>query len=430
MRTNKVLDSVLITAFGAVTPIGSQYEEIEKSLKFGLSGIKKNEKFNCESYITEHAGIPDEGNAHIRWPNNNRITGEMFYADLSAERLKAHPAFPHHYYDSERIGCIIGVDEPAIDIQLALKINKNTKSNSQEECRIKHFIDTLRLSDCFNFEPSMVLNKIYKNIPFGGYSMCHVGLCSASLQAIGMGMNAIQNDLADAMIVGGVSGKVTPINLARLEKMDVISTDTNLLPEERSRPFDSKRSGFMLAEGAILFMLEKSSNVKRRGAKGLLEVSGYGSSLGAQHIVIPHKDSLEMELSMRRAINDAGLTENDIDHINAHGTSTVLNDLHESLAINRIFSDNKKITVTANKSLHGHLIAAAGAMEVLNVLVYVNQGFIPATTNLYSQDPQCVLNVVKKIKEQKINTVLKNSFGMGGLAASLVLKRCERNYAE
>ena len=225
------------------------------------------------------------------------------------------------------------------------------------------------------------------------------------------------------MIVGGISGKVNPINLARLELMDVISTDLSLKPEQRSRPFDKRRSGFVLAEGAVLFLIEKESRVLARQAQPLLKLLGYGASLGAEHIVAPHHNSLEMKLAMKRALESSALSQNDIDLINVHGTSTILNDQHESKAILEIFENNVSVPVTANKSLHGHLIAAAGAMEILNTLIALNENFIPGTINCDEQDETCSINLIRKTQFKKINRVLKNSFGMGGLAASMVLER-------
>ena len=415
-------DEILISAFGCVTPIGNNYSQIANNLRQGISGIKENKKFCCEHYITKHAGIPDEGNNEIRWPAKGKsIIGELFYAGLAAKRLKEHPLFPNNYYPDNRLGCIIGTDEPTIDFQFILNL---AKAKNVHKDLLSMMVNTFKISDCINCDPSTTLNVINKEIPFSGYAKCHLGLCSASLQAIGMGMNAIRNGLVDAAIVGGVSGKVNPINLMCLELIGAISLDTRLNPTQRSRPFDKRRSGFVLAEGGVLFLLEKKSSLLKRKEKGLLQLLGYGSSMGAQHIVAPHTESLEMELSMQRAMQYAKVLPEQIDLVNAHGTSTVLNDLHEAKAINTIFGQHvKKLKVTANKSIHGHLIAAAGAMEVLNTLISLNENFIPGTINLEEQDETCNVNVASKTEQQPISIVLKNSFGMGGLAASMVLKK-------
>lgn len=424
MQNNiKESPSVQMSAFGCVTPIGSTYQEILHNLSSGTSGIKENYKYDCSNFVTKHAGIPDEGNEKIRWPSKKRVpVGEFFYAELAAQRLKKHPLFPKNYYSEARIGCIVGVDEPAVDMQLCCEAYfKSQEANRPAKDLLE---ETFRVNDLLNLSAAQILSVIHKKIPFSGVSMCHLGLCSASLQAIGIGFKAIQSGQVDTVIVGGASGKVNPLNHARLELIGAISVDVNKDPITRSRPFDIKRSGFVLGEGAIFFLLEKSTALEERGQQGVLEILGYGSSLSGQHIITPHTQSLEMKLAMERAINDAGVELSEIDLINAHGTSTQLNDLHESMAINMVFKEQAKdILVTANKSLHGHLIAAAGAMEVLNTYISLNEGFIPGTINLDAQDPDCDVNVVKSTIKRPVKKVLKNSFGMGGLAASLILSK-------
>jgi 3-oxoacyl-[acyl-carrier-protein] synthase II len=415
-------DEIVITAFGAVTPIGGHYETIRAALFGGISGIKENRKFNCDEYIIKHAGIPDEGNEAIKWPAVKKDSiGELFYAELAANRLREHPLFPKDFYSDDQLGCVVGVDEPPLDLELCIKM---FSSNEKNMTILNRLLENIKLSNYNNYDVSAVLNSIYKKIPFSNYAKCHVGLCSASLQSIGMGYNAIRSGRIQAAIVGGVSGKVNPINAARLELIGATSLDTQLNPTQRSRPFDKRRSGFVLAEGGVLFLLEKKSNVLKRKESPLLKILGYGSSLAAQHIVAPHTESLEMSLSMERALQDSGIAPQKIELINAHATSTILNDLHESRAINRVFGDHTKdIKVVANKSLHGHMIAAAGAMEVLNTLISVNENFIPGTINLDNHDEECIVNVIKQTENAKISIVLKNSFGMGGLAASMVLGR-------
>lgn len=250
--------------------------------------------------------------------------------------------------------------------------------------------------------------------------MTHVGLCSASLQAIGVGFESIANGRVDAAIVGGISAKVTQEHYVGLESVDVICTDETINGSERTRPFDIKRSGYIPAEGAVLFLLEDYDSAISRGATPLLEIVGFGTSLNATHIVKPAPDSSEMKNSMVRALKSARLSPNEIDLVNAHGTSTVLNDYHESDAICSVLSNS--VPVTANKSLHGHLIAAAGAMETLNTLISMNEDIIPGTINIESRDPSCKANIIQETMKSRIEYCMKNSFGMGGLAATIIFK--------
>lgn len=415
-------DAVVISAFGAVTPLGGSYEELHAALREGRSGVRRIEKFDCSTYTTQHAGVPHEGNERVRWPSSRRIGTEQLYGDLAAARLLAHAPFVVRDYSPDRIGCLVGVDVPATDVQSALELVDKINGDKSREALIRVLVSHMRMSEFVSGDATSVFGAIHRHIPFSGCALAHVGLCSASLQAIGMGMLALRQGRVDAAIVGGVSGKVNPLNLARLESLDVVSTDLNLDPRHRSRPFDIRRSGFVLAEGAVLFLLERESAVRARGDTPLARVAGYGASLAAEHIVIPHLQSLEMRLAMQRALRDAGYAPADIDYVNAHGTSTILNDKHESEAIRAVFPTRPGIPVTANKSQHGHLIATAGAMEVLNTTIGLRERFIPATINLEEQAQECAVNVVRIAAPSDAKRVLKNSFGMGGLAASLVLE--------
>ena len=418
-------EKIFITAFGAVTPIGGSWAEIDGALRQGRSGVKEIKKFDCGSFVTSSAGVPDEGNAP-RWPAKRPFSGEHFYTKLGVERLLAHPNFPAGHYAPDRLGCILGVDEPFLDLSLSLKIVTSHRSRSSAEMRradaARLMMENFRVQDFVSLQPSSILAEVYRQVPFSGPSVCHMGLCSASLQAIGMACRHLKSGSLDAAIVGGASAKVNPMNLARLELMDVISTDTNIPGAGRSRPFDRKRSGFVLGEGAVFFLLEKESRLKERSGSALLEICGYGASLSGQHIVAPHTEEREITLCMERAIADSGVDKREIGLVNAHGTSTVLNDLHESRAIRKVFGERPDLLVTANKSYHGHLIAAAGAMEVLNTVISSKEGYVPGTLNLDEQDPDCAVNVTRENRSVRPAYILKNSFGMGGLAASLVLK--------
>ncbi|KZL24689.1 beta-ketoacyl-[acyl-carrier-protein] synthase family protein [Pseudovibrio sp. WM33] len=415
-------DDIVISAFGCVTPIGSSYEEIKSALRGGHSGIREIKKYDTGSFKSKHAFIPKLGNEKIRWPHRGKpVIGDSLYTRTALSALKSHPGYALEQYDPARIGCYLGVDEPVADIVQTINcvVEGEPDATSLDERAAvmeRHF----RVSDFLNYSPITALKQVRETIEFSGPAFCHLGLCSASLQAIGSGFHALQDNRLDAVVVGGVTAKISPEHLIALEAADVIVTDGTVPPEERSRPFDQRRSGYVPAEGAVFFVLERKSAVEQRGAKPLLKILGYGSSLNAQHIVKPHIDSLDMVLSMRRAIKDSGITPDQINLVNAHGTSTQLNDLHESKAINDVF--DHRVPVTANKSLHGHMIAAAGAMETLNTLISSQEGFVPGTINLKSQDPRCDVDVVSESREMAAQTVLKNSFGMGGLAATVILQ--------
>jgi len=302
-------DRIFISAFGAVTPIGSSWAAIDRSLRNGDSGIKAIGKFDCGSFLTSTAGVPNEGNESVRWPARRPFNGEHFYTKIGIEKLLSHPAFPRDHYALDRVGCILGVDEPFLDLSLSLKIIQDpairTATNLDRMESAKLMVKHFRVQDFVSLQPSSLLAEVHRQFPFAGPSFCHMGLCSASLQAIGMGYQHLKSHVLDAVIVGGASAKVNPLNLARLELMDVISTDSRIPGAKRSRPFDRKRSGFVPGEGAVFFLLEREAGLQERSAEPLMEISGYGSSLSGQHIVTPHMDEMEMTRSMERAIADS-----------------------------------------------------------------------------------------------------------------------------
>ena len=419
-------EPVVLSAYGAITPLGSTLEEIATALYEGCSGIRSIEKFDTTCFLTKWAGVPEAGNAAIRWPrpveDQMYRPGEIFYAENATANLLTR-IDPLSIYPAERLGCVLGVDEPAYDSQRLIPFLKENGSKIGKDWKsfFDEAINYYRLSEIIDIDVTAVLREIHQKIPFQGYTRCHLGLCSASLQALGMARSAILRGSIDAAIVGGVSGKVTQSNLARLESLSAVCTDPELEAGARSRPFDARRSGFVPAEGAVLFLMEKESEARKRGHVPLVRLLGYGSSQSAEHIIAPHTQELETTLCMQRALHDAGVSPSEISNINAHGTSTKLNDLHESSAIARLF-DKALPQVTATKSLHGHMIAAAAAMEVLGIAASFENDFLPAIANLDTVDPEIKVPLVRETAPGRVGKVLKNSLGMGGLAATLILE--------
>ncbi|MGC5701695.1 beta-ketoacyl-[acyl-carrier-protein] synthase family protein [Pseudomonas sp. NFXW11] len=417
-------ERVVITALGCCTPLGSTYDSVSAALSAGASGIRQIRKFDTSTFKSHYAGIPEEGNISPPASKRRRSWDEL-YMGVALKGLMAWPGFDLGGISPERIGCFLGVDEPVpdihqtIDFVFDLERGADKAFSNMAAMMEKHY----RISDFARLDSTQLLRQIHAQIPFHGPTMVHLGLCSASLQAIGTGFEQVACGRVEAAIVGGASAKVTPEHYIGLESVDVICTDPALPFDGLSRPFDSRRSGYVPAEGAVLFLLETYASARKRGSTPLMEIVGYGASMNASHIVKPDPDAREMKLSMTRALASAGLDASQIGLVNAHGTSTVLNDLHESAAICSVLSET--VPVTANKSLHGHMIAAAGAMETLNTLIGLREGFIPGTRNLEVRDPNCKANLVAETRSAHVEYCLKNSFGMGGLAASMIFRRVE-----
>lgn len=412
---------VVISGFGCCTPLGDNYTAIEEALREGHSGIRKINKYCTDTFKSHFAGIPAIGN-FLMASERQRFSHEEFYTATAMENLLASVNFEPAVIGEHRIGCFLGVDEPVVDIQqtvnLAYDLTKiNGRFSNLDTALEKHF----RVQDFIRYDPTNALRTIHSFIAFKGPASVNLGLCSASLQAIGTGLQAIRQGRVDVAIVGGISAKITPEHYIGLESVDIIATDDRLDPTALSRPFEMRRSGYVPAEGAVLFLLESLESCLQCGREPLLELVGYGTSTNASHIVKPALDSREMKLSMTRALANAGLCARNISMVNAHGTSTILNDVHESAAICAVLGE--QVPVTANKSLHGHMIAAAGAMETLNTLISLRSGFIPGTINLESKDRSCRANILPFTASHKMDYCMKNSFGMGGLAASMIFKR-------
>ena len=431
------MKQVVITSFGCVTPIGSSYDTIHKALREGLSGIRKIEKYNTKSLYLKYAGIPFEGNKSIQWPRKGKkfSSGDIFYINIAAKKLLKNPTFALKHYNPKNIGCFLGQDAPEIDFEHLLyntiDVIKEKIQFNREDLNNKYFVENVIMSrfpyrSIMNTKPISVMNKLSSIIPFSGFSFGNNGLCSASLHAIGAAYNNIKSGRLKAAIAGGITAKVAIGYHTCIEanRIFAIKEKEEIQEDELSRPFDKFRCGYVPGEGAVLFFLEDYEAVKKRNDEALIEIISYGSSLNAYHIVKPEEHSHEIISCMTRALKNACLSPENIDLVNAHGTSTILNDYHESKAINKIFGD--KILVTANKSIHGHMNSAAGSMEILNSIISNREGFIPATLNTKDLDPKCEINLVRENLDYKPRYIMKNSFGMGGLASSIILKNLHK----
>ncbi|SMS02396.1 3-oxoacyl-[acyl-carrier-protein] synthase 2 [Vibrio mangrovi] len=425
MTVDSLSDPICISAYGAVTPIGNSLEEIKDNLINNRSGIKLIDKFDTNLMKNNFAGVPDVGEHNIKWPLDKPLkNGEVLYTRLAIERLLANGQL-HEYYQSDDIGCILGLDRPSFNVDSYINYCKAvTKKGSERnfDTKIASMVESLKLNEFENVETTSILKEVNDHIKIGSTCLCHLGLCAASAYSLIMAARDIYSGKSKAVITGGVSARVSPYNVSRLESMGV-TAGPNFPPEQVCRPFDKQRSGFVLAEGAILFSVERLSAVRERGVEPLAIISGYGASMGSEHIVAPHSEEVEMLLCMNKAIKNSGVPLEDIDLINAHATSTQQNDYHESKAIKEIFGDLQPI-ISATKSQHGHLIAAAAAMEMLCVIISMRYDFVPKIINLDEIDFNFPsgLNFAAENVHKKIKYALKNSFGMGSLAASVIMK--------
>jgi 3-oxoacyl-[acyl-carrier-protein] synthase II len=277
--------------------------------------------------------------------------------------------------------------------------------------------------------PKMITNEAPGNIAITynihGPAYTIATACASATDAIGSAKMLIETGQADVVIAGGTEAAVTPFGIAGFNVIQALSTGFNDAPEKASRPFDKDRNGFIMAEGAGILILESEEHAKARGARIIAEIAGFGMTCDAHHLTAPHPEGVGAARAMKIALQTAGLKPEDVDYINAHGTSTPTNDPLETKSIKKAFGDHAyKLKVSSTKSMTGHMVGAAGAVEAIISIKAIQDNFVPPTTNLDNPDPECDLDYVpNKGIEMPVNVVLSNSLGFGGHNSAVILKR-------
>ncbi len=406
---------VVVTGIGIVSPIGIGVEENWKSLKEGRSGVAYITHFDASSLPSRIAGEVKDFTPEKWLPPRDvkRLPLFLQYAAVAAQEAFSMAGLEVSEELGEKMGVSIGSGIGGIgDIEkytLVLK-EKGWKKVSP------YFI------------PYAIINMAsgYVAIQFKAYgpNLSVVTACATGTHAIGEAFKMIQRGAAEVMIAGGTESPITPLGVAGFSAMRALST-RNDEPEKASRPFDKERDGFVVAEGAGIVILESLEHARRRGAKIIAEIVGYGMSSDAFHITAPDKSGHGAAKAMKAALRDAGISPSRVDYINAHGTSTQLNDVTETRAIKAVFGDQAyKIPVSSTKSMTGHMLGAAGAAEAIYTVLAVSRDYIPPTINYEVPDPECDLDYVpNKGRERVVNYALSNSFGFGGTNATLLIKK-------
>jgi 3-oxoacyl-[acyl-carrier-protein] synthase II len=404
---------IVVTGMGAVTPLGIGVEKSWQSLCQGKSGVGVITRFDASDFRTKIAGEVKGFNPSDFIDRKLVRRGDRFihFALAAARMAMEDSGLTINDSNSERVGVSVGTAMGGIE-----SIEKN------HELLIK---GARRQISPF-FIPSFLCNMATGQvaIEFGarGANMCSVTACASGTHAIGDAFRVIQHGEADAMIAGGAEAAITPLIFAGLEPVKVM-TARNEEPEKASRPFDRERDGFVIGEGAGVVILEELEFALNRGAKIYGEVLGYGLNSDAYHITAPDPDGRGAARCMKMALNDAGISIDMVDYINAHGTSTVLNDLSETRAIKSVFQGrSKQIPISSNKSMMGHMWAGAGVVEAIFSLLTINHSIIPPTINYETPDPECDLDYVPNVaRKAEVKIALSNSFGFGSTNATLIL---------
>lgn len=408
---------VVITGLGLLTPLGTGVEASWRALLAGESGASEITRFSTDGMATTFACqlVDFEARDH-----------------LDARLVKSTDPFIHYGLVAARLALAdAGLDGPADEAQaerwgVYVGSGLGGVGSFEANCRVLHERGPRRVSPYFI--PSTIINLAAGQIALDhgllGPNVAHVSACASGAHAVGDAFHVIQRDEADVMLAGASEAAVTPMGLAGFGAMKALSR-RNDAPLLASRPFDRDRDGFVLGEGAGVLVCESLDHARRRGARIYAEILGFGATADAFHITQPAPEGRGAARCMRSALRSAKITAKDVDHINAHGTSTYYNDIAEAQAIQTVLgARTHEVPVTANKSMLGHLLGAAGAVETAVAALSLARQVVPPTINLDEPDPLCDLDHVRvSPREAPLRTVLVNSFGFGGANACVVLGR-------
>ncbi len=407
---------VVITGLSAITPIGNDVKSTWEALIQGKSGIGPITLFDAKEYDSRIAGevknfIPEE---HIPYKQARRMDRFTQFAVTAGKALVKDAKYVIDESNAERCDVVLGVGLGGLDT-LETYHEKLLKSGPN---KISPFMIPMLIS---NMAPGQV--AIFEGAK--GNNVTVTSACASALHAIGTAWSEMLLHRSDAVITGGVEATVTPLGVAGFTALKALSTQHNDNPTKASRPFEKNRDGFVIGEGAGLLFLEDLDAALARNATIYAEIVGYGTSCDAHHMTAPQEGGEGMARAMKNALNDAKLNPEDIDHINAHGTSTYLNDSCETSAIKLVFGEHaKNIRISATKSMTGHLLGAAGGIESVFSVLALHEGVVPGTINLDTVDELCDLNYMAGGSEKiQCNYAMCNSFGFGGTNASLIFKR-------
>lgn len=415
IREDPLNRRVVVTGVGLVTPVGIGVEETWESLCAGQSGIAGITRFDVSNHQTKIAGEVKDFHAEDFLPKKEAKRTERFiaYAVAASQMAIEDSGLQINSVNADRIGVITGCGLGGLSIleDTCLKLN------SQGPRRVSPFFIPMMIG---NMAPGMI------SIQFGarGPNASLATACAAGAHAVGDSYRIILRGEADAMITGGVESVVNPTCIAGFNSMKALST-RNDEPEKASRPFDRDRDGFVVGEGCGILIIEALDHALERGADIYAEITGYGMSSDGYHMTAPPPDGSGAARCMSAALQDAGIPADRIDYINAHGTSTPLNDLSETLAIKSVFKDHAyKLAISATKSMTGHLLGGAGGIETVFTALAISDGHLPPTINQDHSDDACDLDYVPNVmRKARIEHAMTNSFGFGGTNASLILSR-------
>ncbi|HTV63242.1 MAG TPA: beta-ketoacyl-ACP synthase II [Verrucomicrobiae bacterium] len=416
MPTNWTERRVVVTGLGVVTPIGNDVESFWKNLVAGQCGIDKITSFDASPFDTQIAGQVKHFDPAPAFPSPKEIRRTDRYSQFGV--YAGHQALVDSGLDlakenGDEIGCIIGSGIGGLETT----VQQHTILIERGPGRLSPFMIPMLISNM-----ASGLFSMYKNLRGPNFATCSA--CATANHAIGEAWRAVKMGDAQVMFAGGAEAAVVPIGIGGFCAMRAMST-RNDDPKHASRPFDKDRDGFVMGEGAGVIVLEELGRAKRRGAKIYCEIVGYGNTADAYHLTAPSPDGEGAARCMKMAMRQSGLKPEEVSYINAHGTSTPQGDACETQAIKTVFgAQAKHLAVSSTKGATGHMLGAAGAVEMSVCALAIKHGIAPPTINYQTPDPECDLDYVPNTaREMKINAIINNSFGFGGHNASIAAKK-------
>lgn len=406
---------VVITGLGVVSPLGNDIMNLWRNLLAGKSGVGKITHYDPSRFPCKIAAeVKDfDSSSHLGTKEARRMDRFCQFAIVAADQAIEHSGLVVTDANRDDIGAVIGSGIGGI----GTLIDQMKVYQERGPDRVSPFLVPMMISDS---APGMIAIRM----GLRGPNMAIATACASGTNAVGEAAEMIRRGDADVMLAGGAEASITPIAMSGLSVMGALST-RNDQPECASRPFDLNRDGFVMGEGAAVVVLESLEHAQQRGAAILAEVSGYAATNDAYHISAPSENGVGAALCMQKALDDAGLSGEDISYINAHGTSTQLNDKSETAAIKTVFKEQAyKIPISSTKSMTGHLLGATGALEVVICVEALKDNIIPPTINYETPDPLCDLDYVPNVaRPANLKYAMSNSFGFGGHNATIILSQ-------
>jgi len=406
---------VVVTGIGVISPLGLDAKSLWQALVSGKSGVDHITSFDPESLMTKIAAeVKDfDPSQYIDRKELRRMDRFTQFAVAAALQAVEQAQLKIDATNANDTGVIIGAGYGGLSILLSQYEVLKEKGPD----RISPFLVPMMIADTAAGMVSIMLGA-------KGPNFCVTSACASGSDAIGDSFEIIRRGDAQAMLAGGTEAQIIPIVVAAFNAARAIST-RNDEPQKASRPFDAERDGFIMGEGCVILVLENLSFATKRGAPILAEVVSYGATADAFHVTQPSEEGEGGARAMAMALRKAGLEPGEIDYINAHGTSTQLNDKNETMAIKTVFGENAyRIPISATKSMTGHLLGAVGAIEAAICVLTIQHGVIPPTINLTCPDPDCDLDYVPhEARQAKVDTALSNAFGFGGHNSTLIIRR-------